>query len=226
MGSAVTPEQLRYHYLFSDLADEHVDNLARQARSLSLEPEQHLFMQGDVADAFYLVRQGQIKLTRLTPEGNEKVIELLGPGQTFAEAIMFMERKDYPVTATAISDAEVILIPSRTFLNLLDESPGLSMRLLGNLAMRLRNRLQEIEHLTMKNATYRVVRFFLTELERNPHAGQRVELSIQKQLIASRLSIKPETLSRILQTLRERDILESHGKAIVIKDVQALKEFE
>jgi len=78
----------------------------------------------------------------------------------------------------------------------------------------------------MKNATYRVVRFFLNELEKQGETNSRVELSIQKQLIASRLSIKPETLSRIFHTLKDREIMETQGKTIVIKDVEKLKSFE
>lgn len=219
-------EQIKKHYLFSGLSEKALVEVARTTKLCELEPDQHLFFQGEQADHFYLILSGQVKLTRLTPDGNEKVIEILMPGQTFAEAVMFMHKDDYPVTATSISDAKVFSFNSKHFLSVLEENPKTCLSLLGDLALRLRGRLNEIENLTMKNATYRVVRFFLNELEKQGETNSRVELSIQKQLIASRLSIKPETLSRIFHTLKDRQILETQGKIIVIKDVEKLKSFE
>jgi CRP-like cAMP-binding protein len=217
---------IRKHYLFSSLSLEELQDVAHHARFKTLEADEHLFFQSEPAEHFYSVQSGQIKLTRLTPDGNEKVIEILMPNQTFAEAVMFMDRDDYPVTATAIIPSTVIAFNSRQFIKILHQNPKTCMSLLGDLALRLRGRLQEIENLTMKNATYRVVRFFLSELEKQNCSDGRVELNLQKQLIASRLSIKPETLSRIFSALKTQGILESERKAIVITDIEALRNYE
>jgi len=219
-------EQIKKHYLFSGLSETGLTDVARISKLIEIEADQHLFFQGEKAEHFYLILSGQVKLTRLTPDGNEKVIEILMPGQTFAEAVMFMKKDGYPVTATSISDAKVFSFNSKHFLEILEDNPKTCLSLLGDLALRLRSRLNEIESLTMKNATYRVVRFFLNELEKQGETNSRVELSIQKQLIASRLSIKPETLSRIFHTLKDREIMETQGKTIIIKDVEKLKSFE
>lgn len=222
-----TIEDVRSHYLFASIEGEALEEVLQTSRTLSLSPEQHLFMQGEEADHFYLVAAGQVKLTRLTMEGNEKVIEILQPGQTFAEAIMFMRAHSYPVTATALSQAKVFAFRCQTFMHILDSHPGLCQTLLGNLAMRLRRQLQEIENLTMKNASYRVVNFFINELEKSENLNETViRLNVQKQVIASRLSIQPETLSRILANLKKQGIVESEGRDILIKDVNALRDYE
>ncbi|MCP5160118.1 MAG: Crp/Fnr family transcriptional regulator [Hahellaceae bacterium] len=226
MNDELKLEHIKKHYLFTTLSAEDLRNMAKSARLLELEADQHLFFQGEKADHFYLILGGQIKLTRLTPDGNEKVIEILTQGQTFAEAVMFMQKDEYPVTATAISPAQVFSFHNRVFMEILQGNNETCMHLLGDLALRLRYRLQEIENLTMKNATYRVVRFFMNELEKQDNRTNSVELSIQKQLIASRLSIKPETLSRIFSTLKAQNILETQGKTILIKDVNRLKSYE
>jgi CRP/FNR family transcriptional regulator, dissimilatory nitrate respiration regulator len=218
--------QLRRHYLFSAFTEPELKTMAQSTRGIELETGQHLFFQGQKADHFYLVIQGQIKLTRLTPDGNEKVIEIILSGQTFAEAVMFMNREEYPVTATAISPTQLYSFQNRAFMEILRNNNEVCFRLLGDVSMRLRGRLQEIENLTMKNAAYRVVRYFLNELEKQPGSPDTMELAIQKQLIASRLSIKPETLSRIFSTLRDQGIIDMQGKALRIVDVERLKAFE
>jgi len=225
MSSPVHQDQFKDHYLFSALGSSELSSVADSARLRSLEPNENLFFQDDPADRFFLVRQGQIKLARLTPEGNEKVVDIFGPGQTFAEATLFMEKQIYPVTASAVDHAEVIGFSSRHFLELLTTNTGTCIHLLGDLAMRLRRRLREIEHLSMKNASYRVVHFLLNELDGAPESGGRLQLKVQKQVIASRLSIKPETLSRIFQSLREEGIVETEGRSIRICDVDALRNY-
>lgn len=214
------------HYLFTALTDAERQNVARTSRVVQLDAGEHLFFQGQEATQFFLVLEGQIKLTRLTTDGNEKVIEFLMPGQTFAEAVMFMNREEYPVTATAISPARVQTFQNQAFMEILRNNNDACIRLLSDVCTRLHNRLHEIENLTMKNATYRVVRYFLNEWEAHPNRQQRVSLPIQKQLLASRLSIKPETLSRILSALKDQGIVESHGKEVTIIDVERLKAFE
>ncbi|MCP5205960.1 MAG: Crp/Fnr family transcriptional regulator [Hahellaceae bacterium] len=222
-----TIEEVRSHYLFTAIEGSALEEVLQTSRTLTLSPEQHIFMQGEEADHFYLVAEGQVKLTRLTMEGNEKVIEILQPGQSFAEAIMFMRAHSYPVTATALSNAKVFAFRSQAFMHILDSHPGLCQSLLGNLAMRLRRQLQEIENLTMKNASYRVVNFFKNELDKSENQGDNViRLNVQKQVIASRLSIQPETLSRILANLKKQGIVESEGRDILIKDVNALIDYE
>ncbi len=220
-------DQVRSHYLFTSLSPEMLRDILVSSRILELTTEQHIFMQGEDADQFFMVAEGQIKLSRLTMEGNEKVIEILHPGQTFAEAIMFMRSHVYPVTATALSPSKVYSFRCKAFLNMLDAQPELYHTLLGNLAMRLRKQLQEIENLTMKNASYRVVNFFKNKLEEGDTIEDNViRLNVQKQVIASRLSIQPETLSRILANLKKQGIAESEGRDILIKDVDALYDYE
>lgn len=220
-------DQVKSHYLFASINPNLLEEVLSTSRTLNLSAEQHVFMQGEEADQFFLVAEGQIKLSRLTMEGNEKVIEILHPGQTFAEAIMFMRSHSYPVTATALSKAKVFSFRCKTFLSILESQPGAFYSLVGNLAMRLRRQLQEIENLTMKNASYRVVNFFKQELEGNENRDDNViKLDVQKQVIASRLSIQPETLSRILANLKKQGIAESEGRDILIHDIDALYNYE
>ncbi|HAQ85066.1 MAG TPA: transcription factor, partial [Pseudomonas sp.] len=98
--------------------------------------------------------------------------------------------------------------------------------LLGKLSVRLHQRINEIETLSLKNATHRVVRYLMTQLARLKDEGSSFELPMAKQLIAGHLSIQPETFSRIIRRLIDEEIITQEGRQITILDRQRLESFE
>jgi CRP/FNR family transcriptional regulator, dissimilatory nitrate respiration regulator len=171
------------------------------------------------------VRSGQMKLFRLSLDGVEKVIEIIQPGQTFAEAVMFMERQNYPVSAEAITASEVYSFDSRGFMQVLRESTDTCFRLMADMSMRLHMRLNEIDHLTLQNATYRMINYISQQIPEGATADIEIELNAPKSIIASRLSVQPETFSRILSNLTKEGIISVHGKNVRILDVKKLRAY-
>jgi CRP-like cAMP-binding protein len=216
--------ELRRAYLFAAMADEHLQVLVRSMQELNLKAGEVLFRHGQPAERFFFLSEGLIKLFRLSPEGDEKIIEIMRPGETFAEAVMFMgNRGRYPVNAEAISDARVLAFEQKTFLKLLHESSDACFGLLASLSRRLHMLVNQIESLTLQNATYRLVAYLLEQVPRDVSTSGEVQLTTPKGVIASRLAIQPETLSRILARLRQGGLIEVHGNHITIRDVQALR---
>lgn len=205
--------------LFEPLDAEQRRQVLASARTLHLDRGQTLFARGTPARHFYLVLEGTIKLYLLSPEGEEKVVEVMHPGQTFAEAVMFMEQEAYPVNAAALTDLRLAAFSNAVFVELLRESPELALRLLGTLSRRLHGLLHQIDELALHDATRRLVAYLLT-LPRD--AEDRIDLDLPKQVIAARLAIKPETLSRTLAALRERQLLAVEGDRILLLDVESL----
>jgi len=216
--------ELRRCYLFAEMSEQHLDTLLTTAQQMRLQPGDPIFRQGEPADRFYFVREGLVKLFRLSPEGDEKIIELMRTGETFAEAVMFMGTHGrYPVNAEAVSEACVLAFDQKTFLSLLGESRDACFGLLASMSRRLHLLVNQIESLTLQNATYRLVAYLL---EQAPGDGSRqsdVELTTPKAVIASRLAIQPETLSRILSKLRQGGLIEVQGNHVLVRDVQALR---
>src|SRR5690625_5092357 len=210
------------HYLFKAFSPDELQQLAAQVRSQQLNAEQVLFQHGDPAERFFLVRSGQIKLFRTTTDGQEKVMELMGPGRTFGEAIMFMERQHYPVNAQALQDSQLYAIPNQVFMQLLRQNPDACFRLLGSMSMRLHQRLNEVESLSLQNASHRLVHYLLQQLPAYTSDGAELILDAPKQVIASKLGMKPETFSRALAGLIQRGAISTQGRKIIIDSIQLL----
>ncbi|MGN7743703.1 Crp/Fnr family transcriptional regulator [Pseudomonas sp. 22526] len=217
---------LRSHHLFEPLNEEQLDELMAASQLLSIDKGDLLFRQGEPAEAFYFVIAGAVKVYRLTPDGQEKVFEVIGPRQTFAEAMMLMDTPDYVASAEAIGPTQLYRLSNDTYLRLLQSNSRLTFALLGKLCVRLHQRVNEIETLSLKNATHRVVRYLLTQLMQLQPVERRFELPMAKQLIAGHLAIQPETFSRIIRRLIDEKIISQDGRQIVILDRPRLEQFE
>lgn len=205
--------------LLSQLSEAQLQRVSAHAVRQTLDEGQWLFSQGDPAKRFFLVKAGQIRLFRLSPAGAEKVIEIVSPGQTFAEALMFLNAPRYPVCAAALSPSEVIAIDARDFAAMLRESVDTCFVVLGSLSMRLRRMIGEIDNLTLHTAKRRVARYLLT---RCPEDRRAFDLEVRKGVLASRLSVKPETFSRVVKQLTQDHLIEVHGAHITVLDRAAL----
>lgn len=216
--------ELRRAYLFADMSEPHLQTLIQGMHDVHLEAGHTLFRHGQPANRFYFLREGLVKLFRLSPEGDEKIIELMRPGETFAEAVMFMGNVGrYPVSAEAVNESRLYAFEQKALLGLLEDSIDATYGLLGSMSRRLHMLVNQIESLTLQNATYRLVAFLLEEIPRDVKASPEVQLTTPKGVIASRLAIQPETLSRILAKLRQGGLIEVQGNHITVRDVQALR---
>ncbi len=212
-------EDLNRCFLFADLEVSQLQRIAKHAVRIQLEEGGALFQQGDPAKRFYLATSGQIKLFRLSPAGNEKVIDIVTPGHTFAEALMFLDRPRYPVGAEALQDSEVISIDAEDFTDMLRNSVDTCFVMLGSMSRRLRERLREIDELSLHSATCRVAAYMAQQV---PTDSNSFNLPVAKQIVASRLSVKPETFSRIIKNLSKSGVIKVVGSRVTVHDREAL----
>lgn len=218
--------RLRQHYLFNSIDEALLAGLAQRVRQDSLAAGDILFHHGDPAARFYLIGTGQIKLSRISPAGQEKVIEIMYPGSTFAEAVMFMQNPVYPVTAQALVDSVIFAIPNQAYRDILAQSTEYCFRLLADLSMRLHHHVQELDHLAQQNAMHRLIRYLVNQLPPDAGNAYSLALTIPKQVLASKLSIKPESFSRLLAALAQEGVISVDKQTIVIHNVQRLKNHE
>ncbi|NCC27500.1 MAG: Crp/Fnr family transcriptional regulator [Gammaproteobacteria bacterium] len=207
--------------LLASLSEDQLERVSRHATRVVLGADQILFSQGDPAERFYLVLQGRMQLFRLSPGGAVKVIELVSPGQTFAEALMFLNAPRYPVCAGALMPSELLSLDARDFAQMLRESIDTCFLMLGSLSQRLRGLIGEIDNLTMHTASSRVARYLLAKV---PPEQSALKLDVRKGVLASRLSIQPETFSRVVKDLAGRGFIDVQGAQVTILDRAALAE--
>ncbi len=218
-------QALRTCLLTGELPPDAFQRLLQAVRIQRFEAGRLIFQQGDLADRFYLLLTGEVKIYRLSPEGQEKIIDLIQPGQSFAEAVIFAQQLGFPVHAEAVADSELLAIPAQVYLEGLWQSPQVCMHLLARMSMRLHRQVQEIDRLTLHSASYRLLHLLLEEIPSHLQHAETVRITIPKHIMASRLAISPETLSRLLGKLRRLGLIENHKHAIVLLDVEAVRRF-
>ncbi len=219
--SGVNKSVLLETHLFKLLNQAQLQRVVDSTRPVHLCAGQMLFTKGQQANSFYLVVTGYIRLFRSSRDGNEKIIEIVRSGGIFAEAVMFMAQPHYPVNAAAVGDSLLYCFSNKVYLELLCQSQELCFALFGDLCIRLHQLLNEIDRLSLQNARYRVVQY-LNDL-RSGSDTKVINLDIGKKTIASRLSITPETLSRIFRELVDDGIISISGKRIDIYAPERLK---
>lgn len=216
-------DAVRRIYLFSGMGDQDFLDVMTQASSVTLAPGQLLFNQGDPANAFYWVAEGVIRLFRASPQGDEKVIELAGANRLFAEATLFMGGR-YPVNAVAQSPSRLVAFDSRAFKDWLARDTERCFRMMAGMSARLHKLVNEIDRLTLMKGADRLLQYLLDHSDPDDTGRQRVEWEAPKQVIASRIGVKPETLSRLLHKLTDQGCIELQGQVLYIRDAERLRQ--
>ena len=216
---------LRQCLLFSRLDDAEFEKIIAHTRSVALEENDRLFEQQQPAREVFLLRSGQVKLALVSPEGHEKVIDLILPGSSFAEAVMFSGHPVYPVTATALVKSTVWGINAATYEGILRESNDACFAVMAQMSRRLHWQIAEIDRLTLHNAAFRVIAFLLDQVPSTDLDSSMIHLDTPKHVIASRLSITPETLSRTFARLGRDGFLEIQDNAVSIQDIEKLRAY-
>jgi CRP-like cAMP-binding protein len=216
---------VRDHYLFSGLEEAEYAALSTHVTIARLEKGEVLFHRGDSAEYFYFVVSGQIELSLISPTGEMKVLEVLGPHRVFAEAVAFMKKKNYPVTAEALVNTVLCQISSAAYVNILHTNPDASMRLISDVCRQLHARVSEIERLTVQNARSRLASYLLDHVQESNDDEATIRLELPRHVIASRLSMQPETLSRLFRSMADEGIITVEDRIIFVHSLPRLRPY-
>lgn len=222
--SSVFEREIRRSPLFSSISKDVIGEIFNSSDLIRKSQHESLFTQGEHAEHFYILRTGSVRLFLLAPDGSEKTINILQPGNSFAEAVMFMESHSYPVNCQFLEDGEVFSFHNKTYLNILKSNPEISLWIMADLSRQLQDRVSEIGDLCLNSATSRLINYLLSFIPENQEEAIEFHLPTQKSVIASRLSIQRETFSRILGKLKKSEMIEVHGNDIRILDPQRMRD--
>lgn len=221
--SGLTPVELelvRATPVFSGLTPTAMAPLLEGAISKPFARNSVLFLQGEPASRFFVVLDGWVRLYRQAAQGQEITIAVFSRGDSFAEAVV-LQTMNFPVSAQVIADSRLLVIPADSFLRHLRGSTDLCFKVMAAMARRLQGLVAQLESVSSRPTLERLALFLLRLCDGNP-GPCRIELPLDKNLIAARLSMQPETLSRCLAKLRQAGV-ESDGATLWITDVARLR---
>lgn len=212
------PASLRKCPIFSGVSDPDLDLLVSIGRVRECPKGELLFADGDTALGFYVVLAGKVKIYKLSPEGKERILHIIHPVATFAEAAIFGSGL-YPAYAEPLEKSLLFFLPKDAFLQALRSNSELSLGMIGGLSAYLRLFARQIEDMTFKDVPARLARFLIDHAD-----GECVTLSVSKTQLASHLGTVSETLSRTFRKLSDEGLISVSGKAIQILDLDTLEE--
>ena len=207
--------------MFSEMRAAELDRIAAATLPVHVRKGEPIFQQGDACTGFHVVVYGQVKLGFTSAQGVEKVVEIIRPGQTFGEALMFLE-EPYIVFAEALADSMLLHVAKHAVFDELARDPGFARRMLSGLSRRLHGLVRDVEAYSLRSSLERVIGYLLAEVA---DEGKPAELRLTpgKSVIASRLNMTPEHFSRILHDLAARGLIEVEGPAVRIPDLERLR---
>lgn len=213
---------IRSQPLFAGLPPVMFDRMLQRSSQCSFPKGRILFQRGDPADHYFIVLDGWVKIFRDTPDGDQAVLGIFSRGNMFAEAAAFLSA-GYPASAEVVDDCRLLLLDARTFKSVVQDTPETALNMLSSMSRHLHYLMYEVECLKTQTACERLVAFLLHRCDR--FSGPAVvELPYDKNLVAARLGVQPESLSRLLNQLREHGVTSDQGR-VTIADVARLREF-
>ena len=213
---------VRKTVLFGGLESGALACLLAHASTFQAAPGEILFFQGDPVKACFVTLEGWVKLYRLSPAGEEAVVAVFTRGQSFAEAAAFTDGK-YPVSCEAVTAARLLRVPSESLLREIRANPEIGLAMLASTSQHLHSLVRQIEQLKTDTGVQRVAKF-LASLCPVEEGACTIGLPYDKALIANRLGMKPESLSRAFARLRGLGVRVERGAA-AISDIQRLKHY-
>ncbi len=205
--------------MFAGVTEPDLEALLQVCRSRDYEKGELLFSDGDPAAGFYVLASGKVKIYKLSPEGKERILHIVHPVATFAEAAIFGDGR-YPAYAEPLETSRLVFFPKREFLDLLQRQGRIAINMIGGLSRFLRQFATQVEELTFKDVPARLARYVL-DLAGD---ARQVVLPISKSQLASNLGTVSETLSRTLRKLSDDDLIAVEGRTIRILDADRLAE--
>ena len=210
--------------LFSDLAPAELSRVALGCQVRRLTRGDTIFRYGEPCAEFHVVVSGQVKLFAISPAGQEKVIELVAPGHSFAEALMFTG-KPYILNAESLASTLLLTVSKQSMLDEIERDPRFSLRMLAGISRRLHGLVRDIESDALHSGIQRVIGYLLRERQTSNNTAQEtftVSLPVSKATLASRLSLTPEYFSKVLHELEAQKLIEIDKRDIRIIDVTRL----
>jgi CRP-like cAMP-binding protein len=208
--------------IFNGLPDDQIAAIKQIAVKIKVNKGEILFSEGDEGKGFFVIAEGRLKVFKVSPEGKEQILHILGPGQPFGEVSVFAGQR-FPANAQALENSRVFFLPRAAIVNLIAANPSLALNMLAVMSKKLRQFAVQIENLSLKEMPARLASYLIYLAEEHG-VDDVITLKISKGQLASILGTIPETLSRIFAKLSGQNLIRVEGKKIIVLDRAGLED--
>ena len=206
---------------FSGLSENQLEEIQQVIIHKHLNKGGPIYTEGDHGNGFYVVVHGLVKIFKVSAEGKEHIMRIVGPGESFGQVPVYAGRS-FPASAQAIAKSHLIFFPRTAFIEMITRNPSLALSMLSVLSMRLREFTVHVENLALKEVPGRLAAYLLYLADEQGNE-ELVTLNISKAQISSLLGTTPETLSRILARMAGKSLIEVKGRDIRIVNHKGLE---
>jgi len=217
---------LRKVSLFSDLDDALLELVINVIEFKKFPKNKIIFLEGEPGTAFYFIKSGKVKISKLSETGREIIVHFLGAGDIFAEVTLFQRDAVYPATAEVIEDAVIGIIRNKNLEKIVLDNPQMALELIRVLTSKIMSIQERIRHLGANDAVERTIQVLLALADGHGSKtknGIELCVNITRQDLAAFVGTTRETTSRILSKLNQAGVIDISGKSIVITDFEGLK---
>lgn len=210
---------------FSEISEENLAELDNISKVRHLKKGTILFIEGNKAESIFIVKDGKIKISKISSVGKEYIIKIMESGDIFAESTLFIGG-EYPATAEVVEDAQIIEIKNSDIENLILKNSAIARSIIKLMAKRLKNIAVIIENLALKDSigrTASVLLIFAKERGIPTKEGILVEIELKRHELANLVGTSRENISRILSQMDRDGIISLSKDKILIKDLEKLR---
>ena len=208
---------------FNGLSEDQLKEIKHIAVNRHFSKGELIYSEGDHGDGFYVVVAGMVKVFKVSLEGKEHIMRIVGPGESFGLVSVYAGRT-FPASTQAIAKSHLLFLPRSAFVELITNNPSLALSMLASLSMRLREFTVHVERLALKEVPGRLAAYLIHLVDEQVNEPELVSLNISKVQLSSLLGTTPETLSRILSQMADSGLIEVKKRDIRIMNYAGLEE--
>lgn len=209
---------------FSGLGDRELSQIASIGIDKEYEKGDTIFCEAESLRGLFILKEGLVKIYKLSPEGKEQILHFVYPGETFAGAPIFLKKAHYPASAECEENSTVVMIPREDLFGLIKTNSAFALKVLESFSMYLNDLVSLVEDLSLRDVAKRLAKFLLELAQKGKatNEGLLIETNLTKTEIASRLGTVREVVSRTLSMFQAKGLIKLKGKTILIVDKSRL----
>lgn len=221
-------EYLKNIPIFEELAADDLAAINKVTIERRYKKNMIIFMEGEPGEGFHYIKTGKVKITQMASDGREHIINILGPGEVFAEVLLF-NRGSYPATSVALEDSVIGIIKNSELENVVTENSRIALHIIRVMSKKLIHAQMKIRTLALSDTFSRTAQILLRLSRQHGQpvvGGVQIAIDMTRQDLANLVGTTRETVSRVLSAMKKDKVIDLSEHNIIILDEKSLKRYQ